>query len=133
MNPGFGLQGNHLVEVSEECLNRLLRSLLVYVDVDEDWYRKTYKDTDDAISAGVTGSAHEHYVKAGYFEDRIPQNFKVDENWYLDAYPDVRIAIKTGSVKSATNHFYTNGFKEGRFPYKGWSILEKKQASVGSK
>jgi hypothetical protein len=113
----------HHVEVSEKQLRLLLTVLLHHVEVDEDWYRSANDDVDRAIAAGKFKSAKEHYVVAGYYEDRMPRPIRVDENWYLDAYPDVAQAIRAGAWRSAQEHFTAVGFREGRLPRPNWSLL----------
>ncbi len=114
----------HYVELPETKLFGLLQRMLAFVEVDEAWYRVTYRDVDEAIRAGRLASAREHYVASGYFENRFPHEINVNEAWYLAEYPDVAEAIRTGLVSSATEHFESDGFKEGRLPREGWSLLK---------
>lgn len=118
-----GAAGGHFVELQETKFLELLRCLLVQVEMDESWYRETYKDVDAAVLAGTLKSARQHYIIAGYFENRFPRPVVVDEAWYLKTYPDVAAAIRSGSFTSATQHFERDGFKEGRLPHEGWSLF----------
>jgi hypothetical protein len=120
---GNGSGDGHYVELSETKFMELLRCVLVQVEVDEDWYRSYYRDVDEAIKAGNVSSARQHYINAGYFENRLPRKVVVNERWYLEEYPDVAAAIKFGAFSSATAHFERDGFKEGRLPSEGWSLL----------
>jgi len=118
------------VEIFETKLHELFRHALMHVEVDEAWYRATYADVDQAIRAGVTKSAQEHYVTAGYFENRLPRSIKVDEAWYLQTYPDVAMAMRDGSFSSAKQHFESNGYQEGRLPQANWSLLHAAKPRV---
>jgi hypothetical protein len=121
---GSSVGGGHYVELLETKLFDLLQQILRLVEVDEPWYRATYRDVDEAVRAGRFASAREHYVISGYFENRFPHAIQVNESWYLAEYPDVAEAIRSGSMSSATQHFESDGFKEGRLPWRGWSLLK---------
>jgi hypothetical protein len=113
----------HYVELTEAKFMELLRCLLVLVEVDEVWYRSTYRDVDEAVKAGEITSGRHHYINAGYFENRLPRRIDVNERWYLEEYPDVAAAIQYGAFPSAAQHFERDGFKEGRLPSENWSLL----------
>jgi len=121
---------NETVEIHVSKLHELFHLLLVHVEVDEGWYRSSYKDVDDAIRAGHLRSAQEHYVSTGYFEGRLPRSIKVDEAWYLQTYPDVAVAMRAGAFTSAKQHFQSNGYQEGRLPQQNWSLLEASRPRV---
>jgi hypothetical protein len=110
--------GEERLDLTRDQLFTLIRKLLVFVPVDEAWYRSTYRDIDEAIQAGVVGSAKEHFVSNGYFEGRLPSKIVVDEAFYISQYPDVADSIDDGHVASAQEHFETHGFAEGRLPFK---------------
>jgi hypothetical protein len=97
-----------------EDLLDVIRLLLQVVEVDEQWYLKTYPDIADAIEAGVISSAKSHFIENGYFEGRLPFLLEVDEAWYCAAYPDISEAINRGEIPSATRHFREFGYFEGR-------------------
>jgi hypothetical protein len=120
---GYHTSGHH-VEVSETQLREILRLLLGFVTVDEEWYRSANDDVDGAIAAGRFKSAKDHYVNAGYFEDRIPRPITVDEDWYLQIHSDVAEAVRKGTFASAQEHFVSAGFREGRLPHAKWSLLD---------
>jgi hypothetical protein len=120
---GTGSIGGHFVEVREDVLKRILESLLRDAVVDEGWYRSVNEDVDAAIHSGEMKSAHEHYICAGYFEDRLPRPIPVDEAWYLREYPDVAEAIRSGHFTSAEQHFGVAGFREGRLPHSNWTLF----------
>jgi hypothetical protein len=122
MSPN-GSGSGHYVELLETKFLELIRLLLLQVEVDEDWYLASYRDVEDAVRSGALKSARAHYIRAGYFENRIPRPFKVDEAWYLEEYPDVADAIQSGAFSSASVHFERDGFREGRLPYADWSLL----------
>jgi hypothetical protein len=121
---GSSSGGGHYVELLETKLFGLLQRMLAFVEVDEAWYRATYRDVDEAIRAGRLPSAREHYITSGYFENRFPHAIHVNESWYLAEYPDVAEAIRAGLVGSAGQHFESDGYKEGRLPRPGWSLLK---------
>jgi hypothetical protein len=123
-----GAREGHYVELLESKLLELLQGLLARVQVDENWYLTQNQDVAAAVQGGELKSAHEHYVRAGYFENRLPAPVRVDEGWYRKQYPDVSAAIKSGAVKSGQQHFECNGFKEGRLPAAGWSLLGRDAA-----
>ncbi len=118
-----GAAGGHYVELLESKLHEVLQFLLVQVNVDERWYLSAYGDVADAVRAGELKSAKEHYIKAGFFENRLPRPVTVDEQWYIEEYPDVADAVRAGAFTSARQHFEANGFREGRLPHRGWSLL----------
>ncbi len=118
-----GTPNGHYVELLESRLLELLHALLLRVKVDAAWYLATYPDVAAAVKKGALKSAREHYIRSGYFENRLPAPVKVDEAWYINEYPDVLTAIKSGALSSAQQHFERNGFKEGRLPAPGWSLL----------
>ena len=118
-----GSGSGHYVELLESKFMELLRLMVAQIEVDEDWYRKTYRDVDDAVKSGALQSARAHYINAGYFEDRFPRLIKVNERWYLEEYPDVAMAIEAGAFTSAVQHFERDGFKEGRLPSENWSLI----------
>lgn len=111
-----------IVEVVESRLKEVVSVALMNVVVDEDYYRRMNSDVDAKIRSGELASAHEHYITAGYFEDRLPRSLFVDESWYISQYPDVGDAIKKGAFLSAAQHFGVSGFKEGRLPHADWSL-----------
>jgi hypothetical protein len=130
-------QGEHqsprYIEVIEDRLRQLLRPILAQVEVDEDWYLDQNRDVAAAIAAGVFASARNHYMEAGYFEDRFPRPFVVDERWYITQYGDVADAIQRGTFRSAQQHFLISGFREGRLPHPGWSLAGGQSYQAGIK
>ena len=129
---GTGSVGGRYVEVREDVLGGMLESLLRDVVVDEGWYRSVNEDVDAAIRSGEMKSAHEHYVRAGYFEDRLPRPIPVDDAWYLQEYPDVAEAIRAGHFTSAEHHFGVAGFREGRLPHSDWVLFGSSRDGNGS-
>ena len=113
-----------MIEVVENRLRGLLHSMVSRIRVDEDYYLRHNPDVSEKVRAGEIGSAREHYVSSGYYEDRFPRPLPVDEPWYLSQYPDVREAVSSGVFLSARQHFEREGFKEGRLPSDGWSLVE---------
>jgi hypothetical protein len=93
-----------------------IKMLLLAVDVDEDWYRQTYPDVDEAIGQKVYASARQHFVEHGYFEGRRPAELAVDEDWYIAHYSDVALGIDSKEIESASEHYNRHGYAEGRMP-----------------
>lgn len=54
-----------------EDLCRVLAPVIARAPFDEHWYVMQYPDIADAISGNLIASAHQHYIKAGYFEGRL--------------------------------------------------------------
>jgi hypothetical protein len=111
------LRDEDTVELTGDQLRSLVKRLLVYISVDETWYRSMYSDIDRAIESGEVPSAKEHFVSDGYFEDRLPSKVLVDEEFYTRRYPDVAQRIDNGEIDSAQEHFESHGFSEGRLPF----------------
>lgn len=118
------------INVIRQRLVDLLRPLLSTVEVDEDWYCGVNKDVAYAIADGQWKSARDHYVEAGFYEDRMPHYIEVDEEWYLSEYEDVAAAVNVGKCSSAQQHFNDSGFKEGRIPYQNWSLNASRQEGI---
>lgn len=111
------------VEVVEKRLRDVLYPVVCQIVVDEEYYLRNNPDVLEKVVGGELGSAKQHYVTSGYFEDRFPRPIPVDEPWYLAQYPDVRHAVLDGTFVSARHHFEREGFREGRLPSEGWTLL----------
>jgi hypothetical protein len=103
--------------MSYEEFVKILRSMIAGIEIDEQWYLRTYEDIADATRAGSVRSARQHFIDDGYFEGRLPFPIAVDERWYLSANPDVADSIRKGEVPSAQEHFNQDGYREGRLPF----------------
>ncbi len=112
------------VSISRALLLTFFRPILMRVQFDEEYYRRTNPDLARAEATGLIGNLHEHYLDFGYFEDRLPCEVEVDAAFYTREYPDVGAGILERTVKSAQWHFESFGFREGRLPRKGWSFAE---------
>ena len=110
-------KGQVTATMSYEKMLEMIRHLLSLVDVDEDWYLAQYPDVAEAIAQGKTGSATQHFMDNGYFENRLPYLISVDEKWYLTKYPDVATSVRKGTEPSGQAHFVQGGYREGRQPY----------------
>jgi hypothetical protein len=110
------VRGGLRVHISRDELFRIVRSLLVAVPLDENWYKERYKGVADAIAAKKVRSAFAHFVEHGYFENRMPFHMQVDEEWYCEHYPYVRALIANGVVGSADEHFLRFGYSQGCLP-----------------
>jgi hypothetical protein len=111
------VRGDLRVNMTYEEFVGLLRLMISGIEVDEDWYARTYDDIGQAIRTGSISSARQHFISDGYFEGRLPAPIKVDEAWYLTRYPDVADGIRKGLLTSAQEHFNMDGYKEGRLPF----------------
>jgi hypothetical protein len=110
-------KGELRISASYEEFLKVIKSILLSVSVEEEWYLKQHEDVAKAIKAGEVGSARQHFIESGYFEGRLPGPIKVDEEWYLKQNPDVRDSVRKGVVTSAQEHFEQNGYREGRLPF----------------
>jgi hypothetical protein len=115
-----------VVEIVEDRLKQVLIPVISRIEFDEEFYTKSYADVAEKLRAGELSSARDHYIRFGYFEDRLPRSIAVDENWYLKTYTDVAEAVANGVLLSGKQHFLTRGFKEGRLPSEGWTLLGTK-------
>lgn len=111
------VKGELRVNVSYEDFIRLLKMLITGIDVDEEWYLRTYDDIAKAVREGTVSSARQHFVDDGYFEGRMPFPVTVDERWYLQQNPDVAESVRRGIIESAQSHFQEDGYREGRMPF----------------
>lgn len=102
----------------QECMAPTLER----IRVDDFWYLDTYQDVAEAMRMGLVASAKDHYVRFGYFENRLPCNIVADDKWYLNVYPDVNDAIKRNQFPSAQEHFIAVGYAEGRLPYANFQL-----------
>jgi hypothetical protein len=127
---GDDARADRVIEVLEGRLRDLLRPFLAEIAMDEAWYLTVNEDVSGAVQSGVFTSARDHYVTAGYFEDRLPRPVHVDEAWYRRIYPDVAEAIRAGKFTNAQQHFGVAGFKEGRKPSPDWSLLADKDSRL---
>lgn len=64
----LSVKGQLKVDMNYDELLEIIKKLLQAVEVDEQWYRDTYSDVDEAIKAGAYRSAKQHFVENGYFE-----------------------------------------------------------------
>lgn len=111
------IRGELRVNVSYEDFVKILKRMIVGIEVDEDWYLRTYEDIAQAIREGTIKSAQQHFVDDGYFEGRLPFPMAVDDRWYVAQYPDVADSVRQGVLVSAQAHFDEDGYKEGRLPF----------------
>lgn len=117
-NQGLVLpDGDGHFKVERHLLLSLMAERIADVKFDEAWYLSKYPDVKEAVKRGVVKSGRDHYLYAGFYEDRMPAPITVNERWYLEAYPDVAAAIRKGIYKSGQAHFDLAGFREGRLPY----------------
>lgn len=78
---------------------------------EEDFYRQTHPDVDEAVRRGQITSGFEHFVRAGLAEGRVAiPDF--DEDFYLATYPYIADAVKEGEFASPFQHYVLFGVKE---------------------
>lgn len=82
---------------------------------DNAYYLQENPDVAAAITAGLVGSALEHYLKYGQAEGRDANRY-FDADYYLAQNPDVAGAVARGEYSSALDHFLQHGGVEGRAP-----------------
>lgn len=109
--------GQTMVHMSQDELVEMLRSIIINMDIDEDWYLRRYPDVAEAVRAGTFKSAKEHFVNNGYFEGRMPFHIEVDEKYYLARYPELVESIQKEVIANGQQHFDENGYLEGRRPF----------------
>jgi hypothetical protein len=110
-------RGKTRVDMTYEDMQKLIRTLLISVEVDEAFYLERNQDVADGIRAGNIRSAREHFVDHGYFEGRLPYRIEVDEEWYLQTHQDVAETVRQGQYESGQAHFDGPGYPEGREPF----------------
>ncbi|WP_298956305.1 hypothetical protein [uncultured Methylobacterium sp.] len=115
--------GRHNILIDKELFVAILRKALASVTVDDDWYLDRYQDVRSAIARGEFRSAHDHFVRFGYLEGRLPYAIPVDEAFYLAHNPDVKAGIEAGALPDAATHFYMSGASEGRLPSEGFTLF----------
>jgi hypothetical protein len=108
--------------IERHFLISLMERRIARIKFDEIWYLSKYPDVREAVKKGAVPSGHEHYLRAGYYEHRMPSAILVNEGWYLQAYPDVADAVKRGVYRSGQAHFEIAGFREGRIPYANFQL-----------
>lgn len=99
-----------------------LKGYISEIYVDEEWYLARYPDVAAAVAKDKTLGARGHYIKYGYFENRMPYEIKIDDAWYRANYTDVEQAIVEKRYPSAQDHFDRVGYLEGRLPYAGFEL-----------
>lgn len=111
------VKGELRVNVSYEDFIKLLKTMIAGIQVDEEWYLRTYEDIGKAVKDGTIKSAKQHFVDDGYFEGRRPFPMYVDEKWYQQQNPDVAESVRRGIVATGQAHFEEDGYREGRLPF----------------
>jgi hypothetical protein len=113
---------NEHIEIDIHFLKFCMQLILEKIQLDERWYLSTYPDIQVAIQNGEVSSAAVHYVRHGYFENRLPYLIEVDPEWYMEQYPDISLAVSRREFLTPQDHFQRAGFGEGRLPYPGFSL-----------
>ena len=102
------------LSVSTAGLKRILEEFARNQPFDPEFYAESYPDIEAARLAGQVTNLHDHFVKTGFFEGRLPCEPPFDPVWYATYYPDLAAAIPTHDVAALRNHFLSAGLKEGR-------------------
>jgi hypothetical protein len=110
-------RGRTRVDMTYEDLQKMIRTLLSVVEVDEAFYLTRNPDVADGIRTGAIRSAREHFLDHGYFEGRLPYRIEVDEQWYLETHADVAETLHRGEYATGQDHFDRPGYPEGRAPF----------------
>jgi hypothetical protein len=103
----------------------LMGNLVPYISkiyFDEAWYLSKHPDISVAIKSGAVANAHDHFVRFGYWEHRMPYPIQVDEGWYRKTYADVQQAIARKAFPSGQAHYEREGYREGRMPYPNFEL-----------
>jgi len=111
-------RGKTRVDMTYEDLQKMVRSLLSVIEVDEAFYLERNPDVADGVRKGDIRSAQEHFIDHGYFEGRQPYRILVDEKFYLETHPDVAETLRYGEYATGQDHFDGPGYPEGRVPYR---------------
>ncbi|MBV9734809.1 MAG: hypothetical protein JO209_02785 [Acidisphaera sp.] len=109
------------VSVDGAFLRFLIGEILRATPFDRRFYALQYPDVEAARLAGDVPSLHEHFLRQGYFEGRLPHAFPFDARWYHDHYRDLAQVYPPDDIEELRHHFYTKGWQEGRV---GISALE---------
>ncbi len=108
--------------VEKFFLAECLKEYIAKIYVDEVWYLSKYPDVAVAVATDSSINARTHFIKWGYFENRMPYAIKIDEEWYRTNYRDVEQAVAERRYPSAQDHFEHVGYLEGRLPFPGFSL-----------
>ena len=93
------------------------------IEFDEAWYLKKNEDVAEAVRLGVVRNGHDHYIRFGFNENRLPRQINVDEAFYCSQNADVAKAIKDGVFISGQAHFDQSGYAEGRLPFADYKLF----------
>lgn len=102
------------VEVSAAFLRFLISELVRPARFDRDWYAARYEDIQVGQSSGNIPSPHEHYIKHGYFERRLPHSLSIDPDWYWRHYRDLTYTYDPSELGALRGHLLHHGWWEGR-------------------
>jgi hypothetical protein len=107
---------------------QVFSTVIANIFVDEGWYLNFFPDVQEGITRKDFRDASDHFVKAGFYEHRMPYEIDVDEAWYLDNYRDIADAVRSGTFASGRDHFYIIGYREGRFPHAEFTLRARTPA-----
>ena len=81
------VRGEVTASASYAEFQEMIRTLLVGIEVDEEWYLEQNPDIAEAIKAGIVQSAKQHFVYDGYFEGRRPSQSRSMRRFTLHNIP----------------------------------------------
>jgi hypothetical protein len=105
---------NETVTVDAKGLRRLMQEFARHQPFDPEYYGESNPDIEAARLAGHISDLHEHFIRSGFFEGRLPAEPPFDPVWYAAHYTDLAATIPAHDVKALRNHFLSAGLAEGR-------------------
>ncbi len=102
------------VAVSVDALKQLIAEALMLSNIDEDDYVSLHPDVRGAILAGEIHSGIDHFVRVGYYENRLPGPLSFDPIWYHTHYSDIASRFTRDEENEMREHFFAKGYFEGR-------------------
>lgn len=127
-------EGTDSVVLKREAFKLLvIKAIVEELSFDDDWYRATYPDVDEAVKSGSFESAHEHFLRNGYFENRLPTKATFDVRFYYKTYEDLQSAYRPNDKEGLLEHYLSAGSFEGRAPSEEWSRINVGERSRSSR
>jgi hypothetical protein len=102
------------VSVSAAFLRVLISEVAKRANFDPEWYARKYPDVESARLAGDIESLASHFVRAGFFEGRLPNQLPFDPVFYRKHYRDIAESFPSSDPEGMRDHFVTKGYFEGR-------------------
>lgn len=112
--PRLECKGKVAIEI--DLLRLILEEVAKNLLFEQDFYLMTYPDVYDLYRDGRIEDLHQHFIKIGFYEGRLPADPHVDEVFYRTEYPDIEIAATSGDLPLIAQHYVEFGAEEGRCP-----------------